>query len=404
MDSSINKALQQAIGEGDPSLVKECLTQGGDPNGMGRHTTFLHTAILLGQTDVLKTLLKAGAAAERPDPDGVYPLHLAAHQGHTAMVNQLLRHGADLYQRTGSESTALHLAAAANRAATARALVQAGSDLEATDTEGNTPLLAAASLGNKGAVETLLKLGAQVNATNRGGQSALHLALWGLYSTAIGSWSHALRNGRTWVQYYLRRGGMYVVEDYNEHSPMTGRRLSLRAQREISLAPWGPTEHLSYLDALETVKILIKEGGALEQADDSGATPLYLACYVGEGAAIDALYKAGASRSTKPWRGTRELHQVASSQRLDGLEIFLKRYGADHINAADANGWTPAHYLGDAGGPIEMAFLLGDHGADPDQTTTEATDTFPAGITAARMAFHWQDLDLAMALDNMGQK
>ncbi len=149
------------------------------------------------------------------------------------------------------------------------------------------------------------------------------------------------------------------------------------------------------------MQALIKHGVGLDQADDSGATPLHLACYVGAGTVIAALHRAGVPLKGRPGEGKHELHLVAASQRLDGLRTYLRCYGAAHINAPDQQGWTPAHYLGDAGGPIEMAQLLGRHGADPSLETVQSSEAFPSGTTAARMAFHWKDLDLAMALDEM---
>lgn len=392
-----NKALQQAIESGDSAAVRQLLAQGAQPNGHTQHTTLLHTAILLQQTPIVRLLLNGGADAQYPDTEGLYPLHVAASRGSTAIVNALVRGGALLTQTTPEGSTALDLAAATNRAATARALVQAGADLEATNAEGNTPLLTACALGHRGVTQTLLQLGADLTATNRQGQTALHLALWSLYSNALPEWSHTERK----THYYIQQGALHVVEGYDIHRPQTGRLLALRDQRAVALAVWGPTEHLSYLAALQTVKLLIKQGVGLTQVDDKGSTPLHLACFAGVGQVITALHRAGVPLQGAPWEGKQELHLVASSQRLDGLRAYLRCYGAEHINAIDDQGWTPAHYLGDAGGPVEMAQILGQYGADPALETTMPSETFPTGTTAARMAFHWKDLDLAMALDEM---
>ena len=402
MDLSLDQALRHAIESGNAPLAKQLLAEGANPNSTTAHTTFLHTAIMLQQKQVVQVLLKAGADAQLPDAAGRYPLHLAAAEGSTAIVNALVKHGASLTQTTENGSTALDLAAGAGQAATVRALVKAGSALETTTNEGNTPLLTASSLGNRGVVQTLLNLGADVQAMNDKGQTALQLALWSLYSYRIPEWSHTVKLGRQRHHYYIRCGGMYLVEDYQPYQTATGRLLSLRDQRAVALMVWGPTAHLEYLDALATVKLLIEQGALLEQADQTGATPLHLACFIGEGRVIDRLYRAAVSLQPAPWQGRYELHQVAASQRLDGLRVFLRCYGAAHINAPDDHGWTPAHYLGDAGGPVEMAHLLGQHGADPTATTTKDSKAFATGTTAARMAFHWKDLDLAMALDDMG--
>lgn len=277
-----DSALQQAIESGDARSVSQLLAQGADPNGRTKYTTLLHTAIVLQQTAIVRLLLKGGADAQCPDTEGLYPLHIAASKGSTGIANALVQAGALLEQTTPEGSTALDLAAASNYAATARALVQAGADLEHANADGNTPLLTASALGNRGAVQTLLQLGADATATNRKGQTALHLALWSLYSNALPKWSHTERK----THYYIRQGALHMVEPYNAHRPETGRLLSLRDQRAVALAVWGPTEHLSYLEALQTVQLLIKHGQCLTQRDDNGATPLHLACFAGAGLVI----------------------------------------------------------------------------------------------------------------------
>jgi hypothetical protein len=51
------------------------------------------------------------------------------------------------------------------------------------------------------------------------------------------------------------------------------------------------------------------------------------------------------------------------------------------------------------GGTPEMAQVLLEHGADFSLLSTTATEHLPTGLTPARIAFHWKDLDLAMALE-----
>lgn len=400
MNEQLTLPLLEAIDQNSVPRVRALLQQGANPNAQGEHSKALHSAAYLGYTPIVEALLRYGADANQPDQTGLYPLHLAASEGRTAVCNRLLQAGADKEQRNESGGTALHLAAAGNYAATCNQLLQAGSNLEARSSDGSTPLLTASALGNKLAVKALLQAGARLDAQNEQQQTALLLSLWNVQSSCLSEWQHEIKaDDGTIARYYLEKGALRYQADYNQYSLELGKILGLSAQRELALAPWGPTEHLNYLDALETSKLLLKAGGPINQADARELTPLRLACYAGVGALILALKKVGATIDPQPWQGVTELHQVAASQRIDGLQAYLKAYGNSQINATDERGWTPAHYLADMGGNPAMATVLWAHGADFNRTSTQATEHLPAGLTAARIAFHWKDLELAMAFE-----
>ena len=399
MNEQLTLLLLDAVEQNHIDRVRALLQQGANPNAQGAHSKVLHSAAYAGDTTIVELLLRYGAEPDEPDQTGLYPLHIAASEGQTAVCNRLIKAGANKEQRNPSGGTALHLAAAGNYAATCNALVKAGCNLEACSSDGSTPLLTASALGNKGTVKSLLKAGARRDAQNDQGQTALLLALWNVQSTRLNDWEHVLEEEGQVTRYYLQQGAMYCEKNHNKYAPQQGQLLSLKAQYQIAMATWGPLLHLHYLDALATAKLLIKAGSPLEQADIRDLTPLRLACYAGVGQLIALLQQAGAKPAPNPWQGITELHQVASSQRPDGLQAYLKAYGKEQINVQDERGWTPAHYLADMGGPVAMAAILRTQGADFSLKSTVATDDLPVGLTPARVAFHWKDLDLAMALD-----
>lgn len=398
MSNFLSSEIVIASEQGDLNKVLKLLKQGADPNAIGEHSTALHAATLMGHNKIVKTLLKHGANPNLKDKQDFYPLHLAASEGRIAICNLLLKGGADKEAIAASGGTALHLAAAANFTATVVALLKGGCDIEARSIDGSTPLLTASALGNLAVVKALLKYGANSQAVNESGNTALMQALWTLQATRVDGWVHDDIVGGLPVRYELIKGCLRYVYNYNKFAPKIGRILSLKEQKTIAKEPWGPIAHLEYLDVLAVVKQLIKLGVDVNKTDNRGISPLRVACYAGVGTVIKLLFKAGARFDEEPWGGITQLHQVAGSGRLDGLEMFFKLAGAKDINAVDANGWTPAHYLADTGGPTEMADLLIENGADVRLASTAATSNFPAGTIAGKIALHWKDMDLAMTL------
>ena len=135
----------------------------GVPQGATKWTA-LHRASERGRTEVVTTLLDAGAVSAscaRPvaptalsDPfsrtcsqnhalptasGGDTALHLAADRGHIATVQELLRHGADPRAKSKRGWTPLHAALYSNRQQVVRELLRAGADPEDQNEDGLTP-------------------------------------------------------------------------------------------------------------------------------------------------------------------------------------------------------------------------------------------------------------------------
>jgi ankyrin repeat protein len=398
MSDSVDTKMVLAAEAGTIEEVLKFLKEGANPNAFGVHTGALHSAALMGHKKVVKALLKYGANPNMPDQDKLYPLHLAAREGRTAICNLLLKAGADKAQQTISGVTALHLAAASNFAGLVVSLIKGGYDKDLKDADGNTPLLIASALGNVGVVKSLLKLGADVRAVTQNGSTALLQALWTLHGTRVDNWEHNDEVNGVPVRCTLQKGYLMYYYDYNKYNLRAGRLMTLKEQRNIARQDWAPFEHLDYLNALEVVKALLKGGVSLTQTDARGISPLRVACSAGVGSVLELLYKKGVRFDEKAWNQVTLLHQTAGSGRIDGLKVFLKRAKNVKVNVQDTNGWTPVHYLADTGGPLEMAQLLLEYGADVSIESREATEYFPKGITAAKIALHWKDMDLAMEL------
>lgn len=137
----------------------------------------LFDAVKSGNLSQLNTALQGAdinAAGER----GMTPLMLAANLGQLDMVKALLAAGADVSARDEREYTALMHGAYNSDLdrgfpEVVKALIDAGADIEAKIFYDTRPLMLAAGAGEAGVVQVLLKAGVDPKARNEGGRTAL---------------------------------------------------------------------------------------------------------------------------------------------------------------------------------------------------------------------------------------
>ena len=203
--------LDDAVLHDQISAVTCLLSHGADINRTrpadGRGA--LHEASVKGFSDLVPTLLKAGASPIQKDRFGQTPLDLAlayknanvisellksanltgsqpaaeqametaALKGQTDIVQILIKSGFDVNRPTSSGSTYLHDAALKNQGRVARVLIAAGAKLDARNHSGGTPLHDAALGGSMDTINVLLDAGAVVDARDvESGATPLMLA------------------------------------------------------------------------------------------------------------------------------------------------------------------------------------------------------------------------------------
>jgi ankyrin repeat protein len=393
MSQDLNKSLIQAAEGGDLTTVQAMLAQGADPNAMGPLSAALHCAAFEGHLEIVTTLLQGGSNPNLADIKGLYPLQLAASKGRMAIAQALIAAGADLEARTRHGGTALHVAAASDFPDMVQLLLAAGAAIEARDAGGNTPLATACGLGAKPSFDVLRKAGADMRTLSDGQETLLIKAARGLRSLRVKKWFGQDTTQDVPVTYTLRNGVLTATQNGVEQS------LNLEAERFVASQPWGPKGHLAYLNAIEIVRFLLAAGFDPNARDADGHTALSLICHVGEAALIELLFAAGAQPEIQHGEGFQPIHLVAGSERLDGLQRFLAMAPTADVNARDAYGWTPLHWLADMGGDVKMAHLLLQRQADPVAKSTRARGAdMPAGMTPADVAAHWGDAAMAAAL------
>jgi ankyrin len=364
--------------------------------------TRLADAVMRGDRDSVRALLRQGIDVNATQPDGTTALHWAARRDDVESAQLLLRAGARPDAATRYGVTPLHLASLAGDAALIDALLRAGADPNAANPGGETALMTAARSGSADAVILLLDRGANVNAREHvRGQTAL---MWAV-----------LENHPAVVQLLLSRGAEIDAQssvsvpdgttgvpeatsgDIGAHGPGIYRSRAVPS-------PTGAMTPLLYAARdgnLAMTRLLLGAGADINRTSANGTTPLVVAItnnhielamhLVEQGAdvnAADRFYKrtplfAAVERRNPDY--TRDSAPPAADARdpMDLIELLLAR-GADpnlranttpfrgffqvSANWANFDGQTP--FLRAAlNGDVTLMRVLLKHGADPNLGT-----------------------------------
>ncbi|XP_071662873.1 ankyrin repeat domain-containing protein 6 isoform X10 [Patagioenas fasciata] len=129
--------------------------------------TALHRAAVVGNTDVIATLIQEGCALDRQDKDGNTALHEACWHGFSQSAKALVKAGANVLAKNKAGNTPLHLACQNSHSQSTRVLLLGGSRADLKNNAGQTPLEVARQHNNP-EVALLLTKASQVSRFNRG--------------------------------------------------------------------------------------------------------------------------------------------------------------------------------------------------------------------------------------------
>jgi len=358
--------IQQAAMTGDVELLELLLQRGAvvdKPNYDGM--TPLHMTVWKGHKKAAELLIKAGAnvnAQTRSSgsqntqvPEGSSPLHTAASYGFTALSELLLDNGAAINATDKGGKTPLHRAAENGQLQEIQLLLRKGADIEAKPESGSTPLLTATAYKQSAAALLLVSSNAQVNVTDKLGNTVVTFAANGLRElipvfVQKGADPNARnREGETALMLALQQGDYLTCEQL----------LREKADPNLVDGEGRSATHLAVLKPdIRILELLLDSGADPDMKDNRQLTALdYAVGGARIGARIESRRFSGVPTTTGPQPQAVQLllsHGAkAESQAVwrtldapDVLKLLLEAKADPNIKDRDR---TPLDYLKNPG-------------------------------------------------------
>ena len=286
-------AIHVAAIHGHINVVKVLLSFGANIEGetASECRRPLHLAALTGQVSMAKFLIREGAQLDAKTQHGMQPIHDAAWSGSVEILDALTEAGAQVDCLDSFGHQPLHWAAVTpNNSDFIQCLIRKGADIEAKAFNGSRPLrLACTSDPTK--LRTLIELGAMTDYDD-GSESVLETAIkydskWALEILLNNGADPKCQNheGKT-VLFTLARSVCNSLRESSDDLNMC--RLLLdhgvdvhHKDKEGNQVLHCIATHISgnFATTQELAKLLLDRGAALNDTNDQGCSPLYIAIY-----------------------------------------------------------------------------------------------------------------------------
>lgn len=322
-------ALHWAVLGGQVNSVKVLLKHNASTCAADREGfTPLLYAVMVGDHDVAASLLKEDSSPvnQQHGPTGVSPLMLACVAGSASLVKLLLKHNTDASLCDSCGHYPIHCGVWGGNA---KCLLGATPPVLALrDQWGRSPLMLAAAKGDTAMCQHLLKKGSRLlGEVDQGGRTPLHWA--------------ALSRQAACVQFLL---------DYTSEGNHT-----LYGIPDTDGA--APVHYAAMAGSKEILSLLMSKGASVSVRDHRGNPPLLWAAVCGRTEMVQALLEEEAETSrgipsedsTTALRQSasavgrlQPLHAAACTGALGACQLLLG--GGAEANATGPSGLTPLHY------------------------------------------------------------
>ena len=394
--------VADAVMRGDHEALRKLIRAGADVNApQVDGATALHWAVYRGDMEAADQILRAGARPDAKNRTGITPLAMAALYGHAALVDRLVKAGADAKAPGPNGETLLMYSARNGSPDVIRLLVEAGVDVNAKEPlRGTTALMWAVEQRHPRAVEALLKAGADPAA--RSGPAGLprnYLAPrvnTRAVEEAQKRRERAKAAGRTYEEQleWEFQNGVDLGGPRNAFTPDQSRQ-AVQPQQPPGNQSAPPVQGQATATSAEAVtsrgndddddpEVIV---AGLVGAGGGGLTPLVFAAREGDIESAEKLLDAGAPIDQQTEYGWTALLTAVNNRNYRLAKLLIDR-GAN-VNLANKGGWTPLYLATDnrniEGGDypvpkadmdhLELIELLLQKGADPNARVKDNTLT-----------------------------
>jgi len=371
--SKEEKALFEAVKNGDLGQLKSLISKGADVNAKVKGMTLLNLAIFKRHADVATFLINKGADVNGRDASGMRktPLHFAAHFGSAALVELLIAKGADVNAREMGGWRPLHNVTSDNnpdrndQLEIARLLIAKGADLGAVNYRYEQPLHLAAQRGDLDLIDLFISNGANIEARNDYASTPLITAAYNNQQDAVklllkrGALVNGnAQGGRSALFVAVGQGHMDMVELLLAHGADLSRRcfgmsiltMAMLANRGDMVqffiekgVRYSPVHIAAFLGNMDEVKSYLASGGNINAQDPSFQLTLLMCAFNGRHKEeMEFLISHGADLNLQNGEGFTVLHRAVQKQETEIVRMLLD-HGAD-VKIRDDYGKTPLFY------------------------------------------------------------
>ncbi|HEY3330234.1 MAG TPA: ankyrin repeat domain-containing protein [Capsulimonadaceae bacterium] len=331
-------SLFRSIEKGDLKAVLKRLKSGASltlQNEMGY--TPLHCAVAVGNVEIIRALMDAGADANVRAATGETPLHTAAVE-EPELVKLLIASGADVNASDEGEDTAMHGAAVGGHVVAGVALLEAGADIDPQNGEGYTPLDLARKYGQTEFALWIMSKGAKTH----GWTDKDVLEQCRERSVLVDRMSESFTPQHAFQLFEAVAKGAYQSVD---------RLLKRGVPVDLAMPDGNTALHVAANEEdLELTRLLVDAGADVNVINLEGATPLDAAVGTGNVDLAKMLIAAGANVKHRD-DGYSAL-DIAIGSGAQGMVDVLLECGADTRGLSREEVLAETELIDDDGDPV----------------------------------------------------
>jgi len=305
LDEQLNGSLLLAVAEQKLEMVADCIARGVDPNASPlKDCSPLVLAIKLGSFEIVKLLVKGGAACHESGGNGMTVVHHAAVLGHSEIAHHLCSMGgAALDQCNQVGCTPLYQAAQHGHVECVKTFVSLGANIDARTRTGATPLYIASDRGNLELVDLLLAKGCDKNPRTVAQMTPLLVAAF---------------NGHKHVIQRLIENNV----DIEQRGPCGGTALYVAAQEGRQ----------------SVAEFLLQSGAVVDASCDGQLTPSLIAAMQGHAEMVRSLLQARGDVGVRSDKGSTIAIMAARHGQQDVLKVLVEMGGVKVFECQNEEG------------------------------------------------------------------